>query len=285
MAITAKVLDHGYVTLTNIAGPTRRAENDYDADDTDPANAARFSLDGANQERAREQDLKLADYLLKNLHTTPFEMVTVWLEMQMPIFVARQFVRHRNCAINEISARYVQLPDVFYIPELKNIGTKAKNNKQGREISENLVTSTGLAFRKTLSQSSESCYSNYQFAIDTGIPNELARCFLPVNIYTKWLWKQDLWNMMHFLKLRMHDHAQFEAREYANAIYQLLRGVLPETMKIFDKYIRQESGRNAVQSERLALAEQLIGHMTEDKTLFSYLPEKTLSLLDKFHNY
>jgi len=123
------VLDHGYVILRNISGPIRRASQPFDADDTDPANAARFSFDAADQEtRVREDDLKLARYLWKNRHTTPFEMVEVWLEMQMPIFVARQFVRHRTVSINEVSARYVQLPKQFYIPDPKVIGVKSASN-------------------------------------------------------------------------------------------------------------------------------------------------------------
>ncbi len=229
------VLDHGYVILRNIAGPIRRDNQLFDADDTDPANAARFSFDAADQEtRTREADLKLARYLLKNKHTTPFEMVEVWLEMQMPIFVARQFVRHRTVSINEVSARYVTLPDCFYIPDPKVVGFKSASNKQGRIIREDANPVANI-FLEDLREHCSRSYNLYERALNCGIPNEIARIVLPLNIYTKWIWNQDLHNLMHFLRLRLHAHAQYESRCYAQAIYELLTRVLPETMKMFDE--------------------------------------------------
>ncbi len=226
------VLDHGYVTLRNISGPIRRASQPFDADDTDPANAARFSFDAADQEtRVREDDLKLARYLWKNRHTTPFEMVEVWLEMQMPIFVARQFVRHRTVSINEVSARYVQLPKQFYIPDPAVIGVKAVSNKQGRTIG-GKENPAAEQFTDELQDLCSLAYGIYEHSLSNGIPNEIARCVLPLNIYTKWLWNQDLHNLMHFLELRLHPHAQYESRCYAQAIYELMSRVLPETMKM-----------------------------------------------------
>ncbi len=226
------VLDHGYVTLRNVAGPIRRADRPFDADDIDPANAARFSFDAADQEtRARGEDLKLARYLWRNRHTTPFEMVEVWLEMQMPIFVARQFVRHRTVSINEVSARYTQLPKQFYIPDPAVIGVKSASNKQGRTI-DGETHQRAREFCDALDEQCQHAYAVYQSALDNGIPNEVARCGLPLNIYTKWLWNQDLHNLMHFLELRLHEHAQYESRCYAQAIRELLTAVLPETMKL-----------------------------------------------------
>ncbi len=99
------VLDHGFVLLRNAAGPTRRVDQEFDADDTDPANAARMSFDNMDSGRTREEDLKLCNYLMKNWHTTPFESIELWIEMKMPIFVARQFVRHRTVSINEVSSQ------------------------------------------------------------------------------------------------------------------------------------------------------------------------------------
>lgn len=226
------VLDHGYVILRNISGPVRRESCPYDADDTDPANAARFSFDAADQAtRMREDDLKLARYLWKNKHTTPFEMIEVWLEMQMPIFVARQFVRHRTVSINEVSARYTKLPEQFYIPDPSVIGIKSASNKQGRTIDGGENPAAGQ-FTRDLQEQCQKAYSTYEYALASGIPNEIARCVLPLNIYTKWLWNQDLHNLMHFLKLRLHPHAQYESRCYAQAIFELMSGVLPETMKM-----------------------------------------------------
>lgn len=230
------VLDHGFVILRNVSGPTRRVDQEFDAHDRDPANVARISFDGADvPDRPLEDDLKLAKYLYDNRHTTPFEMIEIWLDMSMPLFTARQFVRHRTVSINEVSARYTKLPAKFYIPSMDNIGVKSKSNKQGRtlvELRDNERREAKI-FIKELTDHCSLAYMRYEQALDAGIANELARCFLPVNIYTTWVWKQDLHNMMHFLKLRMNSHAQYEARVYANAIYELLSVALPETMKLF----------------------------------------------------
>lgn len=233
---TRRVLDHGFVTLRNIAGPTRRPIwRPFDADDTDPANAARMSFDQTDSGRTREQDMRLADYLLRNLHTSPFEQVQVWLEMKMPIFVARQFVRHRTARINEVSGRYVTLPAEWYVPDV--VGGKAPDKKQGQ--SDNLDEKTQTWFRRALGDVCEHDYRTYLMAIDRGVAAEHARLLLHVNHYTHWLWNQDLHNLMHFLSLRSHSHAQVEARAYADAIIELLRAVLPATMALFDKYRRR----------------------------------------------
>lgn len=232
MKRTFKVLDHGFVTLRNVSGPTRRVDQGFDADDTDPANSARMSFDLTDSRRTREDDIKLCNYLMKNWHTTPMEMVEVWLEMKLPIFVARQFVRHRTATINEVSGRYITLPEEWYIPEV--VGGKAKSNKQGQE--DNLDEDTQQDFRVDLNTQCSNSYSSYKHYIREGVAPEHARMFLHVNHYTHWLWKQDMHNMMHFLSLRMDEHAQVEARRYANVIYNLLKEVLPETMKLFEKY-------------------------------------------------
>jgi len=237
-----KVLDHGEVILRNISGPTRRlhSHNDssFDADDVDPANAARMSFDNMDAQRSREQDLALAEYLMKNRHTTPFEMIEIWLEMKMPIFVARQFVRHRTVSINEVSGRYVTLTNQWYIPCPDTVGVKPEHVKQGRVITP--TTKAAVDFCKRLDQDCQQGYDHYLDSIKSGIPNELARCHLHLNHYTHWLWKQDLHNMMHFLSLRVHDHAQWEAQQYGYAILELLREALPHSMALFDKYRRQE---------------------------------------------
>lgn len=232
MKRTFKVLDHGFVTLRNVSGPTRRIDQDFDADDTDPANSARMSFDLTDSGRTREDDIRLCNYLMKHWHTTPMEMVEVWLEMKLPIFVARQFVRHRTATINEVSGRYVTLPEEWYIPDV--VGGKAKSNKQGQE--DNLDGDTQQDFRVDLDTQCLNSYSLYQHYIREGVAPEHARMFLHVNHYTHWLWKQDMHNLMHFLSLRMDGHAQIEARRYANVIYNLLKEVLPETMKLFEKY-------------------------------------------------
>lgn len=238
--IGQQVLDHGFVKLRNVAGPTRRSQQLFDADDTDPANSARMSFDSMDQNRTREMDLRLCDYLMKNWHSTPFEMVECWLEMKMPIFVARQFVRHRTVSINEVSARYVTLPAQWYIPAAENVGTKPKTIKQGRVVDDTPIPDYVHRFRRKLDESCRRDYEEYCGAVTDGVPAELARCFLHVNHYTHWLWKQDLHNLMHFLRLRLHSHAQWEARQYAEAVEHQLRMVLPHSMALFDKYRRVE---------------------------------------------
>lgn len=246
---TVSVLDHGFVTLRNIAGPTRRVVDEivtddadiiykpreFDADDTDPANAARMSFNQTDSDRTREQDINLARYLMKNWHTSPFEMVQVWLEMKLPIFVARQFVRHRTVRLNEVSARYVTLPPEWYIPEV--VGGKAANKKQGQE--DNLSETMQQAFNFTLNSKCEQAYGNYLHFIENGVAPEHARLLLSLNHYTHWLWNQDLHNLMHFLSLRDHSHAQVEAQKYAIAIATLLDKVLPESMALYREFRRR----------------------------------------------
>lgn len=233
---TTKCLDHGFVTLRNISGPTRRQEDEFDAKDVDPANSARMVFDNMDSGRMESEDLRLAEYLMKNWHTTPFEMVEIWLEMKLPIFVARQFVRHRTVSINEVSARYVTLPAEWYIPEI--VGGKAANKKQGRE--DNLSEFVQKSFKSELNLHCQRSYDQYESFIAQGVAPEHARMFLHVNHYTHWLWKQDLHNMLHFLSRRDHFHAQYEARVYAEAIIDLLENQLPHSMYLYRKYRKMD---------------------------------------------
>ncbi len=237
------VLDHGYVKLLNLAGPTRRRFDDYDAHDIDPANSARMSFDQRDAGRSIDDDLKLCRYLYEHRHTTPFEMIEVWMEMQMPIFVARQFVRHRTVSINEVSARYTKLDPLWYVPiSNEAVGIKSSTNKQGRDRQPLTPEQAKQCqdFRGALDYFSDESYQRYEQAIADGIPNELARCFLPLNIYTKWLWNQDLHNMLHLLRLRLDSHAQYEIQEYAWAMHRLLKRHLPNTMELFEKELEND---------------------------------------------
>ena len=232
MEFDTKVLDHGFIKLRNISGPTRRIWAGFDADDVDPAQSARMSFNQMGVARARDADLKLCEYLIAHWHTTPFEMIEVWVEMKLPIFVARQFVRHRTASINEISGRYVTLPAEWYLPEI--VGGKAADKKQGQE--DVLTREVQEWFREALDRQCGTSYTRYQEALSRGVAPEHARMFLHLNHYTHWLWKQDLHNMTHFLSLRTHEHAQIEAQAYAKAVHDILERVLPETMRLFGKY-------------------------------------------------
>lgn len=242
MSKVISVLDHGYVRLLNLAGPFRRPEAAFDADDIDPAMTARMSFNNFAGERPRELDLKLCDYLMKNKHNTPIEMIECWFEMKLPIFVARQFVRHGTARLNEVSARYVTLPEEWYIPELAYVGVKSSKAKQGRTIREltDGELETAEWFRATLDDDCRVGYQKYLTAIDRGIAPELARSFLHVNHYTHWIWKQDLHNIMHFMSVRDHSHAQLEAQDFAKAVAIYLREYLPGSMALYDKYRRME---------------------------------------------
>lgn len=242
---TLKVLDHGFVTLRNMAGPTRRTHKivatgpfnndgvpvDFDADDTDPSNAARMSFEGSDQERSYAVEMKLARYLMSNHHSTPFETIEVWLEMKLPIFVARQFVRHRTASINEVSGRYVTLPAEWYIPDV--VGAKPVDKKQGQ--AEGLDEPTQQLFKDVLNTQCEVAYSNYLTFIEQGVAPEHARLLLHLNHYTHWLWKQNLRNLLHFLGLRAHSHAQIEAQRYAEAIIKLLTPQIPGLMGLWEE--------------------------------------------------
>ncbi len=231
------VLDHGFVTLRNIAGPTPRRDREFDADDRDPAQAARMSFDQMTEEdRTAAEDHKLARYLMKNWHTSPFEMIEIWIEMKMPIFAARQFIRHRTASVNEVSGRYITLPAEWYIPEI--VGGKAPNVKQGQ--ADNLRAHTQVQFKHDLDEECRRSYDKYLGYISEGVAAEHARMFLHLNHYTHWLWKQDLHNMMHMLSLRDHSHAQVEAQAYATAITSHLRHVLPLSMDLYDEFRRRD---------------------------------------------
>ena len=231
---TIKCLDHGFVKLHNIASSIPRKDKEFDGQDVDPAKVARISFDALQEERAEDLDMKLVEYLMKHKHSSPIEFTEVWLEMKLPIFVARQFVRHRTATINEVSGRYVILPEEWYIPDV--VGGKAVNVKQGQE--DNLEQALQEDFKRSLNAICRDGYNCYLAFLQDGVAPEHARLFLHVNHYTHWVWKQDLNNLMHFLALRLDEHAQVEARVYANAIYILLCYHLPKTMKLFDTYKR-----------------------------------------------
>lgn len=248
---TRSVLDHGMVRLCNVAGPVRRPvanpggvdgmfwARDFDADDTDPAHAARLSFEqgafGDGKARPYETDMKLVEYLLVNEHSSPIEMIQCWFEVKVPIFIDRQMVRHRTWKRNESSARYIVLPDKWYIPEV--VGGKAANKKQGQD--DNLPPHIQEQFKTVLGMDCAQSYQHYLYFMDAGVAPEHARLHLHLNHYVHWIGSVDLHNLFHFLRLRTHDHAQIEARKYAEAIVDLLRGPLPGLMGLFAKHVRK----------------------------------------------
>lgn len=197
------VLQHGFVTLV-----------DYMGDDNAIVQAARVSY-GMGTKSVRD-DAGLIRYLMRHRHTTPFEMVEAKLLVKLPIYVARQWIRHRTASVNEYSARYSVVPDLFEIPREEHIMGQSRTNRQGSEGE--LPGETRKWFQEEASRIARDSYRVYSEALGKGISRETARTVLPVSTYTEWYWKINLHNMFHFLSLRMDPHAQIEIREYANII-------------------------------------------------------------------
>jgi len=217
-----RVLDRGFVRLI-----------DYMGGDESIVQAARVSY-GAGTKSVRE-DRGLVNYLMRHRHTTPFEMVELKFHVKLPIFVARQWIRHRTANVNEQSLRYSIMPDEFYVPDEKAIGLQSRSNRQGREAE---AVSPELRARvlAILTGVPESVYPLYQELIEAGLARELARIALPVSAYTEWYWKINLHNLLHFISLRADAHAQHEIREYAKALATCANAVAPHAYAAFEEY-------------------------------------------------
>lgn len=236
MSEELKVLDHGIVRLLNVYGT-----------DQDILDAARISYSSnKGKSHTEAEDRGLIRYLLCNGHTSPFEMVEVKFYMRMPIFVARQAVRHRTANLNEISARYSELPTDFYLPEA--FRGQSNSNKQ---MSEGLVDDQAAALAAYLNACTTAMEA-YQRLLNLGVARELARGVLPVSTYTEWVWKIDLHNLMHFLRLRLHPHAQHEIQVYGQAMYDLLKPRLPLAFEAFGDYVL--NARKLSAHDQIALA-------------------------------
>ena len=218
-----KVLDHGFVRLV-----------DYMGSDARIVQTALVSY-GEGTKTLRE-DAGLIDYLLRHEHTSPFEHVVFEFHAKMPIFVARQWIRHRTARLNEISGRYSVIQDEFYVPEPQHINFQSKDNKQGRDVND-VPPELREKVVALLAQDQETVYKNYEEMIDDDIARELARINLPLSTYTEWYWQMDLKNMFHFLRLRMDHHAQWEIQEYGRAMAQIVKAVCPLAYDSFERHM------------------------------------------------
>lgn len=215
-------LDHGFVRLV-----------DYMGNDSAIVQAARVSYgDGTKSVR---EDAELINYLLRHRHTTPFEMVEFKFHCKMPIFVARQWIRHRTANVNEYSARYSEIMDEFYIPNQEDVRAQSTTNKQGSDHP--LEFERATIFRKDCSDAAHDSLKRYKSATALGVARELARMNIPVSNYTQWYWKVDLHNLLHFLKLRIDSHAQYEIRVFADAIASIIQTIVPVAFSAFEEYI------------------------------------------------
>jgi thymidylate synthase (FAD) len=205
---------------------------DYMGNDDAVVQAARVSY-GKGTKTARD-DAGLIRYLMRHRHTTPFEMVEFKFAMQIPIFVARQWIRHRTANVNEYSLRYSEAKDIAYIPEPLAVAPQSKSNRQGREGQ--LPPEIVDAFRSDVREHSKRSYELYKKYLDAGVARELARIVLPVNFSTEWYWKIDLHNLFHFLGLRLDAHAQYEIREVAGAMARIVKEVVPVCYRAFEDF-------------------------------------------------
>jgi thymidylate synthase (FAD) len=247
------VLDKGFVRVV-----------DYMGDDAAIVQGARVSYGRGT--RKISSDRGLIRYLMRHRHTTPFELAELKLHVRAPIFVTRQWFRHRTASINEYSARYSVLEREFYVPEIGAIAAQSETNRQGR--GEAMSASQAGEIAHLLKEDAARCYDHYLLMLNetaggqvldpekTGLARELARINLPIGVYTQFYWKVNLWNLLRFLSLRADSHAQYEIRAYAEAILKIVEGWVPYTYEAFTDYVQ-----NGVQlsAQGLALLRAVLG--------------------------
>ena len=229
------VLDHGFIRVI-----------DYMGDDSSIVQAARVSY-GKGTKKVNE-DAGLIKYLMRHAHSSPTEMCEIKLHIKLPIFIARQWVRHRTASLNEYSGRYSVMDKEFYIPSVENLAPQSTKNHQGRDEQNPLSMEESARVLQLLKDDATQCYDHYQEMLNldddgnilddtkTGLARELARMNLNLNYYTQWYWKIDLHNLMHFLALRADAHAQYEIRAYADIMLDILKKWVPLTYAAFEDY-------------------------------------------------
>ena len=228
-----EVLDHGFIRVI-----------DYMGDDSSIVQSARVSYGKGTKKISNDKGL--IKYLMRHRHSTPFEMCEIKFHIKLPIFIARQWIRHRTANVNEYSARYSILDKEFYIPSAENLAAQSAINNQGR--GDALTDDEASNVIQILKKDAEQTYSNYETLLNessegniideskSGIARELARMNLTLNTYTQWYWKIDLNNLLHFLALRADDHAQYEIRVYADAMLDIVKKWVPLTYEAFEDY-------------------------------------------------
>ncbi|MDR0447773.1 MAG: FAD-dependent thymidylate synthase [Treponema sp.] len=217
------VLDKGFVRLVDYMGGDERV-----------VQSARVSY-GEGTKSYRE-DAALIDYLLRNGHTSPFEQVVLTFHVKLPIFVARQWIRHRTARLNEVSGRYSVLKDDFYLPAPGDLAGQGVDNKQGRS---DVILDPEAAgtIRNNFETAQKKAYMEYAQLLEKGLARELARINLPLSLYTEWYWQIDLHNLFHFLKLRLDPHAQKEIKLYAEILLDITKKIAPRCCASFDENI------------------------------------------------
>lgn len=243
-------LNHGFVRLVDVMGDDQRI-----------CDAARLSYANATRKMI-QSDAKLIDYLLEHSHTSPFEQVVFTFHCKMPIFVARQWVRHRTARLNEFSGRYSEMHDQFYVPEESELKIQSTTNKQGRGPAQ--ITNAEEA-HDAMTDSVQHAFNLYQDLLESGMAKELARVVLPLSTYTEWYWQMDLHNLFHFLRLRMDSHAQYEIRVYAEAIYSLIKPYVPHAVASFERHVLNAKKFSA---DEMTVLRELIGMIDPTRLAF-----------------
>ncbi|WP_304616431.1 FAD-dependent thymidylate synthase [Paracoccus sp. (in: a-proteobacteria)] len=242
------VLDHGFVRVI-----------DYMGDDAAICQAARVSYGKGT--RSVQNDEGLIRYLMRHWHSTPFEMCEVKFHVKLPVFVARQWIRHRTANVNEYSARYSILDREFYIPRAEHLAAQSTQNNQGR--GEVLQGAEAQRVLDLLREDAMRSYDHYESMLSQdgqqGLARELARMNLPANIYTQWYWKVDLHNLLHFLRLRADSHAQYEIRAYADLMCEIVADWVPAAFAAFRDYRMDAVSLSAQGAE--ALRRRLAGQV------------------------
>ncbi|MDE5061012.1 MULTISPECIES: FAD-dependent thymidylate synthase [Wolbachia] len=257
-----KVLDHGFIRVV-----------DYMGSDSAIVQAARVSYGKGTKQIS--QDEALIKYLMRHHHTTPFEMCEIKFHVKLPIFVARQWIRHRTANVNEYSARYSILDNEFYIPKPEQIAKQSDNNKQGS--GEAFDPDTSKKIIDSLINDSNLVYSHYEKFIEQGLAREITRTNLTLNYYTQFYWKIDLHNLLHFLKLRADKHAQYEIRVYAEVMLDIIKKWVPLAYNAFIEYCLEsacisrtglEIIRKLIKGENVTREESNIGKREWDELMF-----------------
>ena len=249
------VLDHGFVRVI-----------DYMGVDASIPEAARLSYGKGTTKTSN--DPGLINYLMRHHHTSPFEMCEIKVHVKLPVFVARQWIRHRTANVNEYSARYSILDREFYIPEPDRMAAQSTVNNQGSGAILNADQAKEL--REWMIRESNSAYDGYLDVVkpedeggNYGLARELARMNLPTNIYTQWYWKTDLHNLFHFLRLRADSHAQYEIRVYAEVIDKLVSAWVPSAHSAFDQYVRKSTSFSDREMDALAMIMKCGGFVSD----------------------
>jgi len=261
------VLDKGFIRLVDYLGGDERV-----------VQSARVSY-GEGTKTYRE-DAALIDYLLRNGHTSPFEQVVLTFHIKLPIFVARQWIRHRTARLNEISGRYSVLKDDFYIPAPEDLAGQSADNKQGRSTVALNPEEAGTV-RTGLEAAQKKAYGEYSSLVEGGLARELARINLPLSLYTEWYWQMDLHNMFHFLRLRLDPHAQKEIRLYAEVLFDITKKVAPRCCASFEEHVLGGVGFSRSEFAELKQRLKAAGAVSEETQKNSTLTGKTLERFEE----